>query len=255
MLIPNLRSMTFRETLPLALALALSASALCAPGAPTQSPDASVAPRPTSPTVTFNFEFAGAVPSYYVIVIESNGHAAYHSDAPEQEIAQYRTPSGRPTGEPYRLSFTVSPGTREKVFTLAEKLNYFQGDYDYKKNKIANTGSKTLIYADPQRHSQTTYNWSQDERIAELTKLFQSLSTTLEFGRRLEHEYRYTKLALDAELKSMEQAAHDGNLAEVEAVTPILTKISKDTAVMHVARLRAQRLLDKLSTQAPTATQ
>ena len=40
--------------------------------------------------------------------------------------------------------------------------------------------------------------------VQQLTQLFQSLSTTLEFGRRLEYFHRYQKLALDEELKRME---------------------------------------------------
>jgi hypothetical protein len=231
--------------------LALTAMGVHASGGITiQKPDLDPSapdPNPSVPTVTFTFEFAGTVPSHYVIMIESGGRAAYSSDSFQQEVSQYRTPSGRPEGDSYVARFTVSQATRERLFALAEKLNYFQGDYDFKKNRIANTGVKTLIYAGPQRHSQTTYNWSQDEKIQEVTKLFQDLSNTLEYGRRLEHEHHYTKLALDGELKNMEEAARNGNLSEVQAVAAILTKISNDSSVMHVARLRAQRLLAKLS--------
>jgi hypothetical protein len=202
--------------------------------------------NPPIPTVMFKFALEGGDPSQYAIIIESTGDAQYHSDGPIQEIVDYRTPSGAPAGDPFHMRFTVSKPTRDHLFALAEKLKYFRGDYDYKKGKIANTGVKTLVYADAKQHNETTYNWSQDERIEELTKLFQDISATMEHGRHLQYMYRHSKLGLDGELKSMEEAAHQNSLAEVQALVPILTTIAKDTTVMHIARSRAQRLLDKL---------
>jgi acyl-CoA reductase-like NAD-dependent aldehyde dehydrogenase len=66
---------------------------------------------------------------------------------------------------------------------------------------------------------------------------------TLEFGRRLEYDHRYQKLALDAELKRMEEMAKSKNLDELQAVGPILSQIAADTSVINMVRARAQRLL------------
>ena len=43
-------------------------------------------------------------------------------------------------------------------------------------------------------------------------------------------------------------------LAELQAVAPVLQKISKDASVMHVARLNAEKLLNR-SNGNTTATQ
>ena len=58
--------------------------------------------------------------------------------------------------------------------------------------------------------------------MQELTAIFQNMSSTLEFGRRLEYFHRHQKLALEEELKRMEEMAKDKSLGEVQAVAPIL---------------------------------
>ena len=73
--------------------------------------------------------------------------------------------------------------------------------------------------------------------------MFQDLSATLEFGRRLDYYHHYQKLALDEELRSMESMQHNKNLVELSAVAPILQTIAHDSTVMNVSRARALRLL------------
>ena len=60
--------------------------------------------------------------------------------------------------------------------------------------------------------------------VQQMTALFQNLSTTLEFGRRLQYFHHYQKLALDEELKRMEGIADQDNLEEMAAVVPILQR-------------------------------
>jgi hypothetical protein len=75
------------------------------------------------------------------------------------------------------------------------------------------------------------------------------MSATLEFGRRLRYFHRYQKLALNDELKRMEQSSHDNMLQEMQAVAPVLQEIAKDPTVMNIDRARALRLLEQA--QAP----
>jgi len=100
-----------------------------------------------------------------------------------------------------------------------------------------------LSYSEGSTRNQASYNYSPVAPVTELTQLFQNLSTTLEYGHRLQYYHRYQKLALDAELKSMEQAQKDGTMEEIAAIAPILQSIVKDTSVMNVVRTRAQRIL------------
>jgi hypothetical protein len=81
--------------------------------------------------------------------------------------------------------------------------------------------------------------------VQQITQLFQNLSATLEFGRRLQYFHRYQKLALDEELKRMEEAAQRKDLEEMAAVVPILQRIASDSSVINPVRARAQRMIER----------
>ncbi len=232
------------------VAAVLTLAAVAAAQTPDLEPDQPVH-NPPLPTITYKFNFPGSIPSNYAISIESTGRAAYRSNAPEDESAAYATPGQPQKGEPYIERFTISQPTADHIFDLAGKVNYFNGDFDYKKTRVANTGAKTLIYADPTRHFETTYNWSQTPEIMALTKVFQNLSNTLEFQRRLEHDLRYQKLDLDSQLKSLLDSANHGDVAELQLLTPLLQKIMADSSVMHIARNRAKQLLSLANPETP----
>ncbi len=194
------------------------------------------------PTVTFTFDFPRGRPAYFSITLDSEGHAVYESrdqGFPEEPAEP---------DEPYRTSFMVSSTTRERVFELARSLDHFRGDFDYTKRKIANMGRKTLVWWDGSERIATSYNWSENGNIDDLTSLFMSISSTQEFGRRLEFLQRYDRLGLEAELKSMQERASDPNfgLAELQTIAGLLRSIAKDPAVMRIARQRAERLLKSI---------
>src|SRR5262249_12993658 len=166
-----------------------------------------------------------------------DGHASYDSTGK-------LTPDGD-APEPFHLDFVMSQGNCAKVFELAQRAKYFEGKVDSGKHNLANTGAKTLTYNDAQHTTHATYNYSSLQPVQELTGLFQNISMTLEFGRRLEYFYRYQKLALDEELKRMEEMQRSKSLEEVQAVAPTLRKISADHSVINVVRARALRLAEQ----------
>ena len=190
---------------------------------------------PDKPAITFTFDFPGSQPEHYSFEIRDDGQARYESSgkvAPDSEES-----------DSFNLDFSVSPETRDKIFDLAARAKYFQHDLDSHRKNMAFTGKKTLTYRDGQRSGESTYNYSPDVAVQELTSLFQTLSGTLETGHRLEYDYRYQKLALEAELKRTEEMARTGSPLELQAIAPILQHIVADTSVMNVSRARAQRLL------------
>jgi len=192
------------------------------------------------PTVTFTFDFPGSEPDHYFISVCENGRASYDSDgklSPDSD-----------GGETFHLDFTVSSAGRARVFDLAKRAHYFDGQIDSKNKKLAMTGTKTLTYRDAQKSTNATYNYSTVASVQDLTTFFQSLSTTLEFGHRLDYHLRYQKLALDEELKNMEEVANSGGLVEISAVAPVLQKIEDDPGVIKVVRARAQRMLELAGT-------
>ncbi len=186
------------------------------------------------PTVSFTCDFPGSEPDHYMVSVSEDGNAAYDSDSRLNESA---------ASEPFHSAFTVSQDARTRVFDLTKRANYFQSDLDSKKKNLASTGVKTLTYKDAQKSTRATYNYSPAPAVQALTAFFQSLATTLEFGHRLDYYLQYQKLALDEELKKMEEMSKSGGLEEISAVAPILQKIADDPAVIKVVRARAQRLL------------
>ncbi len=188
-----------------------------------------------SATVIFTLDFPGSDPDHYSISAQSDGRGHYECSAKISEASDDR--------ESYQTDFTFSDATRARIFDLADQAHYFSGKIDSGKRNLANTGAKKLTYKDGQRDFTATYNYSSVPPAQQLTTLFQSVSATLEFSRRLAHYHRYQKLALDDELKRMEDLARQGDLAELQAVKPVLQEIYDDTSVINIVRARAQRIM------------
>lgn len=193
-------------------------------------------------SVTFTLDFPGSDPSHYRLSISSDGHATYDSDGKL---------SAESEDDPFHIAFSLSEPSRARVFDLAKRANYFQGNIDSHKRNLASTGTKILAYKDAQHSTQATYNYSPVPAVEELTQLLQNLSTTLEFGHRLEYYHRYQKLALDEQLKRMEELWKQSAIGELQAIAPILQQIVNDTSLINPVRARAQRLLAQAGT-APT---
>src|ERR1700722_15243542 len=194
--------------------------------------------------VTFSLDFPGSDPERYSISVQSDGRARYECSAKISPESEDR--------DNYQTEFTFSDATRARIFDLAAQARYFSGKIDSGNRKLANTGAKKLTYKDGQRESTASYNFSPQPAVQQLTTLFQSVSATLEFGRRLAYSHRYQKLALDDELKRMEDQARRGELVELQAAKPVLQDIYEDSSVMNVVRARAQRIMEMgLGTPAP----
>lgn len=191
----------------------------------------------TPSVVTFSLDFPTSQPERYSIRVQSDGSARYQSSG--------RLSADSDETDSFDFDFKISSELRQKIFELAAKAGYFQKDLDSHHNGLAFTGKKTLAYKDARRSGESTYNYSSKPAVQDLTNLMQNLSATLEFGHRLQYDHRYQKLALDQELKRMEEISGANPLVEIAAIQPILDQIIADPSVMNVSRARAQRLLDK----------
>ncbi|HEY6302889.1 MAG TPA: hypothetical protein VIX14_07460 [Terriglobales bacterium] len=212
-------------------------------------------PQAQSPAaVTFTLDFPTSQPEHYSIRVPSDGSAHYQSSGRMSADSDETDSRDRDShdkdsqdNDSFDLNFTLAAETRQKIFELAAKAGYFQKDVDSHHKGLAFTGKKTLSYKDAQRSGESSYNYSPNSAVQELTDLMQNLSATLEFGHRLQYDHRYQKLALDEELKRMEEMARSNQLIEVAAIQPILDQIIADQSVINVTRARAQRLLERAS--------
>jgi hypothetical protein len=194
-------------------------------------------------TVTFALDFPASEPEHYSISVTSDGHARYECSAKISEDSEDR--------ENYESEFVFSDATRTRIFDLAAQAHYFSGKVDSGNRKLAFTGAKKLVYTDGEHSNTAEFNFSSVAPVQQLTALFQSVAATLDFGRRLAYAHRYQKLALDDQLRKMEDSARHGELAELQAVKPILQQIYNDSSVLNVGRARAQRLMEMGKTSAP----
>ena len=207
--------------------------------------------------ISFKQLWKEAQPAEFSIVVQQNGQVEYISmdkdltppqerNAPvESNAEQSAQAEDAASQDAFHKQFQASAGLWDKLAGLAKQANYFDGEFDFTKHAIAQTGKKTLSYSDAGRHTSTTYNYSEDPSIHELTAVFQGISSTIEGGRKLEFDRRFDKLSLDQDLKGLEDMSNNGRLEEVQAIAPLLQRLAADRTVLHIAQQRAQRILKK----------
>jgi hypothetical protein len=191
--------------------------------------------KPSPALITFTFDFPHSNPDHYSIAVDATGHARYECSGKVVEDAEEQM---------YRAEFELSAVHRERIFQWAKQAQYFAGKIDSTKHNVAFTGTKILTYQDSQQSNTARYNYSSLEPVRQLTTLFQNMASTLEYGRRLAYYHRYQKLALDEELKRMEEQAKSGELSEIHGVAQTLQEIVDDTSVINVVRERARELIE-----------
>ena len=195
---------------------------------------------PASGTLTFRFENAQLQPAVYEITVKADGSGHYVShtgSAPPDDIADL-------PARGQERDIEVAAPTVQKLFTSAVKEHYFAIKCENGGSKVAFQGNKTLMYEGPDGRGSCTFNYSQDQKIQWITSQLMGVSATLEEGRRLTVEHEHGRLALDAELETLETLIHDGQATEIQNISPVLQQIVGDEAVMVRARRRAQALLD-----------
>jgi hypothetical protein len=207
-------------------------------------------PQPTGSYVVFKFDWDQGVPWVrYSIAVDDAGNTHFEGVG---------NPGENGDNDSFSENFTMSDLNRLKIFELAKKANYFQGNLEAKSKNLAKTGQKTLEYHGKSPDGgqtvtgSATYNYSPNTDVEELTRLFQAIATTLDFGRKLAFQYRFDKLGMDARLKSLQDLQASHYAEEMQAIEPILQKIASDPNMMHINRVTAKQLLHSAS---PTAAQ
>jgi len=200
-----------------------------------QQPSVPPAPGPAHASIRFSFDWLQGIPwQKYTIDVQSDGKSHFQGVPHPDETNDTDT---------VQQDFTMSAANRAKIFELAQKANYFRGDFDSHAKHIARTGVKTLQYESPPMNGSTSYNWSQNADIQQLTHFFQGIATTIDCGRKLAFQYRFDKLGMDQRLKELEEAQAGHEVEELQIIVPILRKIAADPNMMNIIRESAERLL------------
>jgi hypothetical protein len=203
--------------------------------------DALASKRMTMPSVSLRFELAGVEVPRFTLTIYSDATGTYEG---EVSIAGEGREGDAPAPpELFRRELTVSKALAGRVFSLAGKLKDFKMECETKAKNMADLGKKTLTYRALDGAGSCTYNYSDDEKVQELTATFRGLAETMDVGRRLEFLRRFDRLGLDAELELLSSELRDGRARELGTIAGSLRAIAGDADVMQRARTKAGALL------------
>jgi len=169
------------------------------------------------------------------------------SESGATHFAGTGNPAENGEGDSVQQDFVMSEAGVKNIFQWAKAADYFQGEFETRQKHVAQTGTKTLEYHGPSVDTSTTYNYSPNLNIQQLTKLFQAIAVTLDYGRKLEFQYRFDKLGMDKRLQELVELKNNGQVEELGAIEPILRKIADDENMMHLARMQAKQLLKSLN--------
>jgi len=198
-----------------------------------------------APTVVFKLSWDKGLPwTDYTFTVNENGATHFKGTS---------NPADGGDSDPFEQDFTMSEANRQKIFEAAKATDYFQGQFETKTKNVAKTGAKTLEFHSPSLNTSTTYNYSPNPNIEQLTSLFHAIATTIDYGRKLTFQYRFDKLGMDTRLKELVDLHANGMADELQAIEPILRKIADDDGVMHMARSEAKQLLKSTTADASSS--
>jgi hypothetical protein len=204
-----------------------------------------------SSSVVFKFAWDQGRPWVkYTITVDEGGSAHFHGTG---------SPAENSGGDEVEQDFALSDANRQKIFELTKKSDYFQLELESKAKNIAKTGQKTLEYhrgngGGGPENSSATYNYSSNNDVIELTRLFQAIALTIDFGEKLAFDYRFNKLGLDARLHSLQEMQASHFAEEIQAIEPVLQKIANDPNMMHINQVMARQLLKSIGSTLPAGT-
>ena len=147
------------------------------------------------------------------------------------------------------MPLTVSVVTLERVRQGEHAAR--SGKCETKAKNIAQTGEKTIRFEEAGKVAECTFNYSDDQGLTGALAAFQAVAETMQFGERLQHDQRYDRLGLDAEIDSLLEAKQGGRAIEIENIAPVLQALVEDDHVIDRVRRKAARLLQDAGVPAP----
>jgi len=219
-----------------------------ASAATAQTPVAPVAATSASqPEVSFHFDRTGLPVPRFTLQIHENGTGTYQAD--QAETAATQTAMRGQAAQHIDRPIDLTQSNVAKIFKAARSLNYFNTECASKAKNIADTGTKTLTYAGSDGSGSCVYNYTENKTVSMLTDMLLAIATTLDEGRKLEFLHRYDRLGLDAEMNFFADQVKDGHALELETISPTLSAIADDTAVIQRVRVKAAKMLEMVATE------
>jgi hypothetical protein len=182
-------------------------------------------------SVIFHLDEPGVEPGEYSIQLQSNGLGAYWLGQPYFNLEE--------AVGPQKIRFGQSTIRSAMAAWIVVKESKCE---THSKN-IAQTGRKTIIFHSGGAAAQCEFNYSDDDRLNAAVSVFEAIAETMQYGARLQHEHRFDRLGLDAEMDSLISENKDGRAIELQNIAPVLQSIVDDDRVIDRVRRKAARLL------------
>ncbi len=198
---------------------------------------------PASATISFQFDNAQLQPASYSLEIHEDGSGHYKSVPGTPSASVDAGPADYITPQAMNREIKVGEPLRSQLFAAARSHHFFAMECEATKLHVAFTGKKTLTYSGANGRGSCTYNYSKDDQLNRLAEQMEAIAFTLEEGQRMVLQHEHSRLALDAELETLQDAAKNGRALEIENIAPQLQSIADDEEVLLRARRRAKLLL------------
>lgn len=181
------------------------------------------------PRLFYSKSFPGSTPAYVEITVEQNGKVEYR-EAPKEE-------------DP--LTCQLSEAEAKEMWTLAEKLEWFSRNLE-SGLKVARMGDKTFRVENSDKKGEAKFNYTQDTDGQALLDWFEKISESALHRMQLERAVRFDKLGVNKALLQFEASWDRKRIVGPAQFLPLLDRVAKNEAYLHMARERAASLGDAI---------
>jgi hypothetical protein len=172
--------------------------------------------------------FPGSSPAYVEITIDPSGAVTYKETADDDPE-----------------TFQMESESTAQIFDLAGKLNHFSRPLE-SGLKVANMGAKTFRWEEGDKKTEVKFNYSLDENAKVLHEWFERISATERLFVILRRAVRHDKLGVNEALVNIQAAWEQKKLTGAGQFLPLLDQVAKNDTYMHMARERANQLIDAI---------
>ncbi len=186
---------------------------------------------PAADAIFFSRDFPGSGPPYFDVTVERTGKAVYREALDDE----------------FPVEFEVQGAELERVFELAESLDRFRTEIASSR-KTAFTGNKIFRYAaDGGETTEAKFVYTENATANELLGWFNKVGETERHIIELERVVQFDRLGVNKALLQFQISYDKGRVVAPEQFLPILTKITEQQKIIHLARARAASLIERIT--------
>jgi len=181
----------------------------------------------TAQKLTIIREFPGSTPPHLMVEIDPSGKGVYKEGADSE----------------WPIKFTLTQAEVKELFDLAARCDYFKRELE-SGLKVAFMGTKTFRWEQGASKQEVKFNYTQDEPGKLLQDWFEKIAESEQHFLRLERSVKYDKLGVNQALLYIATADDKKRIVSLEQFLPLLDRVQKNDAYLHMARERAAQLYD-----------